>query len=374
MKNQEQDHSVPLDSGENPKNAEIGMFGTILADDEGPDVRISISSNTSNKHHGFVSPLSRQPSEKRNFLEKKESKMFIKRETWNKKLIPLIPKDDPSSDQESVGSNESYHSIDLVPVALKLPIKSFAGELMRRQSKSVIEKEESVTISIASTIPEIPIEIPIQIPNQRLQISAVAPGTSLLVPGSDTVHVRRASFSANLFKPQLDDPSKKDVLPPMKSSTLVPQAALSLGIPTAHTTLSTAQATAIAAKKRQSVSFNAEPTLPPQVPLGTEPSSFDPFKAPDAKTTTSSLQRPKGREGGAVKIIPKSEVEESIDAWKRLKKEARGSIKDGSAVQTKFSGIGEVVNVMKDLKNLGMDSNLVQEVGMPCFTLLFSND
>jgi hypothetical protein len=64
---------------------------------------------------------------------------------------------------------------------------------------------------------------------------------------------------------------------------------------------------------------------------------------------------------------PSSAVEETINAWKKLRKESKMQRPgEGSFVKdsdSRFSGLSEVVSVVKDMKSLGMDTNLINKVG-----------
>lgn len=335
-------------SSENGDKPILGILGTILVDDA-PESKDLLNESLKNSKDLLVlkDPIIQAPKAPK--IEKREaSRIFQKYATFNKGSTHT-PAPDEDSDKESVASNESYDPKKNSRTILNIPLSSFAGEL--RKKKSERESVEKIGVGINISIPAIdsPIVITPSKPTEAKLLIPTTQNTSLIVPGSDIVHVRRASFSGTLLKqptgtgalPSLAVPkdSKKPTLQP---SHIVDVAAVpTLAIPREEK------------PRRKSVVFSGEDQVK-VLPEVLTPIPGSPSESTDSrKSKVETLQIPGAQEG-------ETAAEQTVNAWKKLKRESKSNLfSDQSAGPSKFTNISEIVHVMKDLKTLGMQSSLV---------------
>jgi hypothetical protein len=299
------------------------------------------------------------------------SKMLLKFSTWNKGSASQ----EGDSDEDSTASNESY----VQKKELKnTPLMPFTEELMKHKPniKDSVDLMKGIVVSVVEPNQQPLIAFSPQTTDssapQTINLTTPSPAsTSLLVPGSDIVHVRRASFSTLVFKPSIIPPQPTPTIENTNSKNLSVKASLQPSS-TFHSSITPTFSLTTeekSSRRKSAVTFgeNQVKTFtsgPPVITIDDSNHSQDqqnsneelsyPSLEPLSEPKRNSLQVPNQQHA--------SEVEQTVSAWKKLKRESKSSLSvqpSQNETASRFTNFSEIVTVMKDLKNLGMDSSLV---------------
>jgi hypothetical protein len=354
-------------------NSPFNILGTISVDDEveasemTPSM-IPITTTTSEESKPNKENVNNNKHSKE---AEGSSKMLLKFSTWNKGSASQ----EGDSDEDSTASNESY---DQKKELKNTPLMPFTEELMKHKPniKDSVDLMKGIVVSVVEPNQQPLIAFSPQTTDssapQTINLTTPSPAsTSLLVPGSDIVHVRRASFSTLVFKPSIIPPQPTPTIENTNSKNLSVKASLQPSS-TFHSSITPTFSLTTeekSSRRKSAVTFgeNQVKTFtsgPPVITIDDSNQSQEqqnsneelayPSPEPLSAPKRNSLQVPNQQHA--------SEVEQTVSAWKKLKKESKSSLSvqpSQNETASRFTNFSEIVTVMKDLKNLGMDSSLV---------------
>ena len=376
-------------------NSPFAAIGTIFVDDDGVKISAEKEMKSDKKESFFQNLIKRESSTEHTGINAAWAKLGV--------ILPS-KEEEEDDDKQSMVSNESYGSTkDLLDSQEILPEIS---RLLTSRNESTKGPSKTATavplveigIEITSFQEEYPLAVDkkpinitpsLHIPDKKsstIPTTLLTSPTSLLVPGSDVVHIRRSSFSG-MLKPNefaLKPTDQPKLAKKAESFRQNEPASLVLSTPS----IGLAPPESTAKRKKSVVSFavsdesqspdkatERSKESPPITILTTSNDSKETPAPSILKQSQFATDEPKtvkvnDPNTSALSSAPNTpslsaSVAKTINAWKKLKNDAkiqsvqRPSNSSSDANKTKFTGFSQIVDVVKDLKTLGLEANLI---------------